>query len=290
MIPSEELLPDSEDCSRSSGVDPMERDSHKVAPEGDRRVAVLAGATGGIGPAIAHRLASDGFRLVLLGRNREAMERVVGDLPGSAQGATTVQALEFSDPGAIRDSLARVIQQTGRIDALIGNLGGWSGKRPGDFLTKEVHDLRTEIDTNLVLPVMLAHAVLPEMVRRGHGRLVFVSSVAGLVGLPGHSAYAAAKAGLMGFARQIAYEFGGRGITANCVAPGAVLTERVEELLHEEDPGIAAFVAGTPTARLTTVAEIAGSVAFLVGEDAGQINGQTLVVDGGMTVAGLSAR
>jgi NAD(P)-dependent dehydrogenase (short-subunit alcohol dehydrogenase family) len=123
------------------------------------------------------------------------------------------------------------------------------------------------------------------MVAARYGRIINVSSIAGLIALEGHSAYSAAKAGHSGLARQLAVEFGPFGITTNCVAPGAVLTGRAADMLAAEDEGILAMLRATPSGRLTTPEDVAELIGFLASEQAAPITGQTIAIDGGVTSA-----
>jgi NAD(P)-dependent dehydrogenase (short-subunit alcohol dehydrogenase family) len=190
---------------------------------------------------------------------------------------------DLTDFDSIQHSVALVTSDLGPADILINNAGGWSGSHFGPFLSKNADDLRAEIDDNLLTTVLMSRAVLPGMVERRYGRIVNISSIAGIIALEGHSAYSAAKAGHSGLARQFAVEFGAFGITTNCVAPGAVLTPRAEELLDAADASITTMLNMTPSARLTTPDEVAKLAVFLASEDAAQINGQTIAIDGGMT-------
>lgn len=256
------------------------------APDTSRgRVALVTGATGPIGRAVAAELASSGFRVVITGRNAEALAGLSGELARTRGGPPMSVAADLTDEEAVTRLVETVTRELGGVDVLVNSAGGWVGARPGPFLEKSRADLRAQVENNLLLPVLLSHAVLGGMVQRGYGRIVAISSVAGLIGLAGHGAYSAAKAGLSGFVRQLAYEFGRSGVTANCLAPGPVATPNVRRLVEAGDPGLLAMLEQTPSGRLTTPEDIARAVAFLGSEAAGHINGQTIAVDGGMTAA-----
>jgi NAD(P)-dependent dehydrogenase (short-subunit alcohol dehydrogenase family) len=145
-------------------------------------------------------------------------------------------------------------------------------------------ELRAELENNLMSTVLVCHVVLPIMIEQRYGRIVNVSSIAGLIGLRGHSVYAAAKAGQIGLARVLATELGETGITVNCVAPGAVGTPRAQQAVAAGRPSLLEMLQLTPNRRLAALEEVADAVAFLASERAGHINGQVLSVDGGMTI------
>ncbi|MGI5219423.1 SDR family NAD(P)-dependent oxidoreductase [Nocardia sp. CA-290969] len=247
------------------------------------RVAIVTGASGWIGSAIAQRLAVLGYRLVLLGRREEKLAALRAEIKGIASHAPTVLTADLTDFDAIQRTVGPAVAELGTPAILVNNAGGWSGSRFGSFLSKDAADLRAEIDDNLLTAVYMARAVLPAMVENRYGRIVNISSIAGIIALEGHSAYSAAKAGHSGLARQLAVEFGPFGITTNCVAPGAVLTPRAAELLAESDASLETMLRMTPSGRLTTPEEVAELALFLASEDAAQINGQTIAIDGGMT-------
>jgi 3-oxoacyl-[acyl-carrier protein] reductase len=249
------------------------------------RVVVLTGATGWIGKAIAALLAKQGYRLALLGRRSGSLKHLADEVGQLGMYEPLPVVADLTNDDDVERAIATVVRDLGSPQILINNAGGWSGSHFGSFLDKSAADLRTELDNNLLTAVLAARAVLPSMVHANYGRIVNVSSIAGLVALEGHSAYSAAKAGHSGLARQLAVEFGPFGITTNCVAPGAVLTGRAAELVAAEDDGIMAMLRMTPSARLTTPEEVADLVGFLASEQAAQINGQTIAIDGGMTSA-----
>ncbi|ODQ84291.1 SDR family NAD(P)-dependent oxidoreductase [Mycolicibacterium holsaticum] len=259
--------------------------SEGPAVETGGRVVVLTGATGWIGEAIAAVLAKRGYRLALLGRRGDALNRLAETIGQVGVCAPLPIVADLTRYHEVEVALAKVVEDLGSPQILINNAGGWSGSKFGSFLDKTGADLRTELDNNLLTAVLMTRAVLPSMVDSRYGRIVNVSSIAGLIALEGHSAYSAAKAGHSGLARQLAVEFGALGITTNCVAPGAVLTGRAAEMVAAEDDGIMTMLHMTPSGRLTTPDEVAELVAFLASEQAAQINGQTIAIDGGMTSA-----
>jgi NAD(P)-dependent dehydrogenase (short-subunit alcohol dehydrogenase family) len=234
---------------------------------------------------VAALLAKEGYRLALLGRRTATLQSLADDIAQLATHQPLAIVADLTNDDEIEAAVRTVTQKLGAPQVLINNAGGWSGSRMGPFLDKSPTDLRTELDDNLLTAVLVSRAVLPFMVQGGYGRIVNVSSIAGLIALDGHSAYSAAKAGHSGLARQLAVEFGPCGITTNCVAPGAVLTQRAAELLTEHDESILAMLHATPSKRLTTPQQVAELVAFLASDGAAQITGQTIAIDGGVTSA-----
>jgi NAD(P)-dependent dehydrogenase (short-subunit alcohol dehydrogenase family) len=247
-------------------------------------VALVTGATGGIGPAIARRLASGGFRLALTGRRADALDEVAGSLARETGAEVFAAAADLAGRDAVAGLVDAVVARFGRLDAVVNGAGGWSGSRIGPFVEKSEAELRTELENNLMSTVLVCHVVLPIMMAQRYGRIVNVGSIAGVIGLRGHSVYAAAKAGQSGLARVLAVEVGEYGITVNCVAPGAVGTARVQQSLAAKRPALMEMLDLTPNRRVATPEEVADAVAFLVSERAGHVNGQTLPIDGGMTV------
>ncbi len=260
-----------------------EHGSHNTDANG--RVAILTGATGWIGHAAAVLLAKEGYRLALLGRRVETLERLRAEIDQLTTHSPISIAADLTRYDEVEAAVETVVEDLGPPHVLINNAGGWSGSRMGGFLEKSAAELGVEIDDNLLTTVLVSRAVLPAMVAANYGRIVNVSSIAGLVHLEGHSAYSAAKAGHHGLTRQLAVEFGRYGITTNCVAPGAVLTKRAAELLANHDELMMTTLAMTPTQRLPIPEDVAELIAFLASDRAAQINGQTIVIDGGMTSA-----
>lgn len=254
--------------------------THTDGEHGDQRVAVVTGATGPVGRAIAHRLAAAGFRLALVGRRKTALDELIAEIGANAAFAVVA---DLTEPGGAAHAIAEADQRHGRIDVLVNNAGGWSGSQLGPFAEKSEDQLRAELDDNLLSTVLTSRAAVSAMLRHHYGRIVTISSVAGVIGLGGHGAYSAAKAGHLGLARQLAMELGGEGITTNCVAPGPVETPQVLQLIEQGNAAIKAMVDSTPTGRLTAPAQVADAVAFFASEEAGQISGQFLVIDGGMS-------
>ncbi|MGI5219343.1 SDR family NAD(P)-dependent oxidoreductase [Nocardia sp. CA-290969] len=250
-----------------------------------KRVAIVTGASGWIGSAVAPQLADLGYHLVLLGRREEKLIALREQIDSFATHTPTVLTADLTDYDAIQRIVVPTVAELGIPEVLVNTAGGWSGSHFGSFLSKDGVDLRAEIDDNLLTAVFMSRAFLPAMVENRYGRIINVSSIAGIIALEGHSAYSAAKAGHSGLARQLAVEFGPMGITTNCVAPGAVLTPRAAELLAASDVSLNTMLQMTPSGRLTTPDEVAELVLFLASVDAAQINGQTIAIDGGMTSA-----
>jgi acetoacetyl-CoA reductase len=223
----------------------------------DGRTALVTGAARGIGAAIARRLAEDGLQVLTL------------DLDAGCDITLDVARDPFPP--------------LERIDVCVANAGITTTIAPAHRMTGE--QWGRDIDVNLTGAFRTAQACLIGMRERGRGRIVVVSSIAALGGLPGQVAYAAAKAGQLGMVRTLATENAGRGITVNAVLPGLVATEQV--LAMPEQVRERAMRA-VPTGRLVEPAEVAAAVAFLAGEEARQITGQAIAIDGGASLGQIS--
>ncbi len=219
----------------------------------ERRRALVTGAARGIGAAIAARLAADGLQVVRL------------DLREGCDIAMDVARDEFPP--------------LGEIDVCVVNAGVTTTIAPAHRMTAEQWQL--DIDVNLTGSFRTIQACLGGMRERGHGRIVVISSVAALGGLPGQVAYAASKSGQLGMVRTIAAENASHGITVNAILPGLVATEQVLAMPAEVRERA---LAAAPSGRLVEPTEVAAAVAFLAGEESGQLTGQTIAVDGGASL------
>jgi 3-oxoacyl-[acyl-carrier protein] reductase len=241
------------------------------------QVAVVSGASRGIGQAIALRLASCGAKLALVARTVENLQSTLEAI--RAQGG---EAEPFACNVASAEEVPKTIEaieaRFGRIDILVNNAG----------ITKDGLVLRMDdaawhdvVNTNLSSVFYFTRAVGMTMMRQRYGRIINITSVSGLMGNPGQANYSAAKAGIIGFTRTVAKELASRNITVNAVAPGFIQTDMTNVLPDKVKTEVKERI---PVKRLGTPEDIAEAVCFLSGPGAGFITGQTLTVDGGMTV------
>lgn len=237
-------------------------------------VALVTGATGGLGAAIAWRLARDGYRLALTYRSsRQAAEVLVGELGVEAR----VYELDASDRKRPKALVREVENDLGPVTALVNNLGAQETRLLA-MTSDELWDRMLEI--NLNSSFRLCRAVLPGMARQRAGSIVNVSSLGALRGVPGESAYGAAKAALLAMTRSIAREMGKRGVRANVVVPGFVETAMTGALSEDQ---VADLRGAECLPEGTHPEHVAGTVSFLLSEDAGAITGQAVVVDAGVS-------
>jgi 3-oxoacyl-[acyl-carrier protein] reductase len=238
------------------------------------RVALVTGASRGIGRAIAMRLATQGATVVGAARGTNAAATVEAILAGG--GKAEAATADVGEPGAIEQLVAGTLERHGRIDVLVNNAGI---TRDQLLLRMKRDDWDAVIATNLTAAFALTQAVLKPMIRQRSGRIVCISSVVGQGGNAGQANYAASKAGLIGFAKSVAQEVASRNITVNVVAPGLIDTDMTKAITggaREE------WAAKIPLKRLGTPDDIAAAVCFLASDEAAYITGQVLAVNGGM--------
>ncbi len=243
------------------------------------KVAVVTGSSRGIGRAIALRLAAGGARVVVNYRSDEgAALAVVREIEQSGGQAIAAQAdvSQAAEAQALIDATQKTF---GRIDILVNNAGT---TRDTLLMRMSDEDWNLVLDTNLKGAFFCIRAASRPMMRQRYGRIVNVTSVAGLSGNAGQANYASAKAGLVGLTMTVAKELGSRGITCNAIAPGFVPTDLTSTLPEEL---IQQAVARTPLGRTGTPEDMAAAVAFLASDEAGFITGQTLAVDGGLVIS-----
>ena len=238
------------------------------------RVAIVTGASRGIGRAIALQLAAQGAVVVAAARGENA--RPVADEIVAAGGRADAVSLDVTEAGAAEQLVATTLERHARIDILVNNAGI---ARDQLLLRMKRDDWDAVLATNLTAAFVLSQAVLKPMVRQRGGRIISISSVVGQSGNAGQANYAASKAGLIGFTKALALEVGSRGITANVVAPGLIETDMTRALTEQARDEWASRI---PLRRLGTPADIASAVCFLASDEASYITGHVLAVNGGM--------
>jgi NAD(P)-dependent dehydrogenase (short-subunit alcohol dehydrogenase family) len=242
-------------------------------------LAVVTGGSRGIGRAIVHRLAADGWAVVAVARDAAALASAVARAPS---GGTDARVCDVTDEQAVADLFAEL----GPIDVLVSNAGVSSAAPLG---RTSLDDWEHQLEVNATGAFLCTRAVLPAMRERGRGCIVTVASTAGLSGAPYIAGYAASKHAAIGLMRVTAAEVAGSGVTANAVCPSFVrsdMTDRSVERIMEttgrsREEALEALLATTPLGRLIEPEEVAAAVAYLCSADAGSVNGQTIVIDGG---------
>lgn len=240
------------------------------------KMALVTGASRGIGRAIALRLAQAGADIALIyASNGQAAQEAAGQVEALGVRALALRA-DVSDFAQAQAAYAQVKEALGAPDILVNNAGI---TRDGLAMRMSQADFDRVVQVNLNGAFYLTRAALPDFVRRRSGRIINITSVSGLDGNPGQANYAASKAGLVGLTKALAREVASRGITVNAVAPGFVATDMTAAMNPDT---LAQALKLVPMGRAAQPQEIAGAVAFLAGPDAGYITGQVLRVDGGM--------
>jgi 3-oxoacyl-[acyl-carrier protein] reductase len=244
----------------------------------DGRVAVVTGGGRGIGRAVAVRLANEGANVAISYRSNDTTAEEVAEEVKEAGVLCEIFKGDVADPADVAALFEGVGEALGQVELLVNNAGL---TRDNLMMRMKEEEFDEVLRTNLKGTYLCTRAALRPMIRARWGRIVNVSSVVGLVGNAGQANYAASKAGIIGFTKSVAREVAQRGITANVVAPGYVETELTRSLSDKVKDQIKNQV---PAGRFADAEEVAEVVAFLAGEDAGYVTGQTIAVDGGMTM------
>ncbi|QJE72419.1 3-oxoacyl-[acyl-carrier-protein] reductase [Aerophototrophica crusticola] len=238
------------------------------------KTALVTGASGGIGAAIAKALHARGATVALHGTKVAALESLAAELGERAK----VVPANLSDPAAVEQLAKDAEAALGQVDILVNNAG----------LTKDTlilrmkdEDWQTVLDVNLTAGFRLSRALVKGMMKRRWGRIIGITSVVGVTGNPGQVNYAASKAGMIGFSKALAQEVASRNITVNCLAPGMIQTAMTDVLTDAQKEAMSGRI---PAGRLGTPGDIAAGVVYLASEEAGYVTGQTLHVNGGMAM------
>jgi 3-oxoacyl-[acyl-carrier protein] reductase len=238
------------------------------------RVALVTGASGGLGSAIARALHGQGSKVVLSGTRREALDALAAELGERA----FVVPCDLSDKDAVEKLVPTAEAAAGPLDILVNNAGV---TRDGLFLRMKDEDWETVMTVNLVSAFRLSRAVLKGMMKRRHGRIVNITSIVGVTGNGGQANYAASKAGLIGMSKSLAAEVATRNVTVNCIAPGFIASPMTDALNDKQKEAIKATI---PAARLGEGADIGAACVYLASAEAAYVTGQTLHVNGGMAM------
>ncbi|MCB9960799.1 MAG: 3-oxoacyl-[acyl-carrier-protein] reductase [Hyphomonas sp.] len=238
------------------------------------RTALVTGASGGIGSAIAKALSEAGAKVVLSGTREGVLNEVAATLPGES----AVVACNLSDPEAVDGLVAKAEGVIGPLDILVANAGITRDKL---LMQMKDDDWNDVINVNLGSYYRLTKSVIRGMMKRRHGRIVGITSVVGVTGNPGQTNYCASKAGMIGFTKSIAQEVASRGITANTIAPGFIESPMTDVL---PDAQKEALLGRIPAGRLGQGSDIAAAAVYLASDEAAYVTGQTLHVNGGMAM------
>jgi 3-oxoacyl-[acyl-carrier protein] reductase len=238
------------------------------------RVALVTGASGGLGASIARALHKQGAKVVLSGTRREALDALAAEL---GEGAFVVPC-NLSDAEAVEKLVPEAEAAAGPLDILVNNAGV---TRDGLFMRMKDEDWSTVLTVNLESAFRLSRAAVKGMMKRRRGRIINITSVVGVTGNPGQANYCASKAGLIGMSKALAAEIAARGITVNCVAPGFIASPMTDALNDKQKESILGAI---PAGAMGKGDDIAAACVYLASDEAGYVTGQTLHVNGGMAM------
>lgn len=237
------------------------------------KTALVTGATGGIGGAIARALHAQGAKVALSGTRREVLDLLAVELGGAA-----VLPCDLANKDSVEALVPDAEKALGQLDILVTNAGI---TRDGLFVALKDDDWEQVLNVNLTSTFRLARAAVKLMMRKRFGRIIGITSVVGVTGNPGQANYTATKAGMIGMFKSIGKEYAKRGVTANCVAPGFIATPMTDKLNEKQREAILQMV---PAGRLGVGADVAAAVVYLASDEAAYVTGQTLHVNGGMAM------
>ena len=238
------------------------------------KTALVTGATGGIGGAIAQALHKQGATVAISGTRKEVLDQLASELKERVH----VLPCDLSDKDQVEALVPQAEAAMEKLDILVANAGV---TKDNLFVQLRDEDWDAVININLTATFRLSRAAMKTMMRRRHGRIIGITSVVGVTGNPGQGNYTAAKAGMIGMMKSIAKEYAKRGVTANCVAPGFIATPMTDKLNEKQREAIMTMV---PANRLGTPGDVAAAVVYLASEEASYVTGQTLHVNGGMAM------
>jgi len=242
------------------------------------RVALVTGASRGIGRAIAERFAAEGAKVALVARNAEALAAAVEGCNAAGSPSCKAYAVDVNDVAAVEAMVKSAAADLGGLDIVVSNAGV---TRDNIMMRLKEEDWDVVLDTNLKAAFVLTKAATRHLMKSPNGRLICIASVIGITGNAGQANYAASKGGLIAFTKSVAKELASRGVTANCIAPGFIETDMTAALDEAQKQAILGQVA---LKRYGKGADIAAAAAYLASDDGAYMTGQVLVVDGGMVI------
>lgn len=242
------------------------------------KVAVVTGASRGLGKAMAVALAAEGARVGLVSRSEQELSRVAGEI-AEAGGEAAVFVTDVGREDQVKRAAAKIVARFGQVNILINN-AGLAVRQPVTELTLE--DWRSVIETNVTSAYLMCHTLVPYMKGQGYGRILNVASVMASVSLPGRTAYSASKAALLGFTRSLAQELAADRITVNTISPGLFATELARPITENPEL-LSQFLANIPLNRAGNPEELGALAVYLCSQAAGYITGADILIDGGWT-------
>ena len=245
------------------------------------KTAVITGSSRGIGRAIAEAMADHGAKVVISSRKQDACDAVTAELNAKEPDSAIAIAANISDKAGLQHLVDETRRQLGRIDILVCNAASNPYYGPMAGISDE--QFRKILDNNIIANHWLASMVAPEMLERGEGSIIIISSIGGIRGTPVLGAYAISKAADMQLARNLAREYGGRGVRVNCIAPGLIRTD-FARALWEDPETLRRSRQSAALGRIGEPHEIAGAAVFLAAPASAFMTGQTIVIDGGQTI------
>ncbi len=239
------------------------------------KLALVTGASGGIGKEISVCLARQGAKILLSGRNEQALEETKKAI---ATDSIVLPSVDLSTAEGVETLMSNALEYGDAIDILVNNAGL---TRDGLAMRMKLDDWQKVIDVNLTSTFLLAQAALKGMMRKKAGRIINISSIVGTTGNPGQVNYCASKAGLVGWSKSLAQEIASRGITVNCISPGFIATAMTDELNEDQKESLLSRI---PLKRMGNAKDIAAAVVYLASDEASWITGQNIHVNGGMAM------